>query len=356
MNTSHETRSHARLSGSRIARALLCPGSIQLESTQPDQTNDAALKGTAIHEIADALLNGGTVPAQHHDKPDEWVQEAHGYARAILEYTAPWAKKRLVELNLDPGLRLIHESMGGTADYVAIGSGRLLVADLKTGRNDVSPIWNSQLMTYAVGAVKQLKAPDTIKVTLAIYQGGQLKTWDCAYPDLIDWADTLTELAKRVWADNPVREPSADACRYCRAKTVCPELADKARSIAASIANQEFGLVKEAAVAGVPGVDVDAITTDTLNTADLLQHWIDAVRDRAKQQLIQGREIAGWQLRKGRKMVQITDTAKLEAAAKAHPDAWTLKTPSALQKMGVFPSSLFRETSAAASLVKVDLS
>ena len=356
MNTSHETRAHARLSGSRIARALLCPGSIQLEATQPDQSNDSAAKGTAIHEIAEALLNGNTIPVQHFDKPDDWIEEAQAYVRAILEYTAPWAKKRIVELNLDPGLRQIHVSMGGTADYVAIGGGRLLVADLKTGRVDVSPQWNSQLMTYAVGAVKQLKAPDTITVTLAIYQAGQLKTWDCAYPDLLDWADTLTALAERVWADAPQRTPTADACRYCRAKTVCPELADKAREIATSIANQDFGIVKAAIDAKVPGVDQDAVTTDTLNTADLLQHWIDAVKEKARQQIIDGTTIAGWRLRKGRKMVQIADAVKLEQAAREHPDAWTLKSPSALQKMGVFPSSLFRETSAAASLVKVDLS
>lgn len=356
MNTSHETRSHARLSGSRIARALLCPGSIQLEATQPDQSNDSAAKGTAIHEIAESFLTGGTTPEQHQDKPDDWIAEAQGYARAILEYTAPWAKKRIVELNLDPGLRQIHVSMGGTADYVAIGSGRLLVADLKTGRVDVSPTWNSQLMTYAVGAIKQLKAPDTITVTLAIYQAGQLKTWDCAYPDLLDWADTLTALAARVWADNPPRTPTADACRYCRAKTVCPELAQKAKDIAGIVAAGDFGLLKGAAENGIAGLQPDIIATETLDTADLLQHWIDAVKEKARQQIIDGTTIAGWQLRKGRKMVQIADAVKLEQAAKGHPDAWTLKTPSALQKMGVFPSSLFRETTAAASLVKVDLS
>lgn len=350
----HQARKHKRLSGSKVERALLCAGSVQLEATVPDPgAGEAALRGTAIHEIADALLSGKPVPAEHQDKPQEWIDEAQEYATALTEYVQPWAKKTFVELCVDQGLGQIHAHLGGTADFVAIGAGRLLVADLKTGRIDVQPHWSAQLMTYALGVVLQLKAPPSINVTLAIYQDGKLKTWDCAYPDLMDWMDTLTDLSARVWADKPLRSPSADACRWCRAKSVCPELSDKAKQIATLVANQDFGIVQPEG-SEAPVVKVPHITTDMLDMADLLQAWIDDVREKAKRQLIDGQEIVGWRMRPGRRMVQIIDIEKAERMAQGVKEAWTLKTPSALQKLGVLPSSLFREVNAAGSLVKVD--
>ena len=101
-------------------------------------------------------------------------------------------------------------------------------------------------------------------------------------------------------------------------------------------------------------VAVPHISTDMLDTADLLQTWIDAVRETAKKQIVDGAEIVGWRMRPGRRMVQIVDADKAEKLAKDHPEAWTLKTASQLQKLDVFPSSLFREVNAAASLVRVD--
>lgn len=114
----HSARRHKRLSGSRIERALLCAGSVQLESTLPEQeVNEAALRGTAIHEIADALLSGHPIPEHHSDKPDDWVEEAKDYASALTAYTAPWAKKRFVELRVDDGLGKPVSTSSASATY-----------------------------------------------------------------------------------------------------------------------------------------------------------------------------------------------------------------------------------------------
>lgn len=354
MQTAHDNRKHARLSGSKIDRASLCPGSVQLEATIPEtEPGAAALRGTAIHEIAEAIMRGEDVPKRHSDKPAEWVAEARAYATTLQEYTEPWAKKRMVELNTTPGLQGIHDSLGGTADYVAIGGGRILVADLKTGRTPVDPTNNPQLMTYAVGAVLQLKAPPGVAVTLAIYQAGQLKTWDTDHGQLMDWADALRHIAARVWSPQPQRTPSSSACQWCRAKAVCPELADAARSIAANEAHSDFSIEP-------PPVDVmfPAPVMSTyglrgkLDTAALLEGWIDAVRAHAKTVLDDGTAIPGWRLKKGRRMIQIADADKLAQIAKGVPEAWTLKTPAQLQKLDALPSSLFVEVNAAPSLVR----
>ena len=351
----HETRKHARLSGSKIERALLCPGSVQLEETVPRTTNEAAERGTTIHEIAEAVMRGQDLSVVHADKPQDWIDEAKGYAHTVYEYTKEWAKKRMVELNTSTGLQAIHESLGGTADYVAIGSGRLLVADLKTGRSIVNPDNNPQLLTYALGAALQLKAPKSIAITLGIYQSGQLKTWHCDYTALEQWREVLSELAEKVWARNPQRTPSNKACQWCNAKAICPELSNAAIELASQSAKSDFAIIheKDDLLAPVPALPILDMR-DALDAATLLEGWIDAVRAKAKEDLTSGQTIHGWKLKKGRRMIQIADADKLQRAAKDIPDAWTLKTPAALQKLGTLPSDCFCEVNAAPSLVRGD--
>lgn len=358
----HTERKHARLSGSRIERALLCPGSIQLEATCPDTTSEAAQRGTLIHETADALFLDLPTPE---GADADMVQEAADYVRAIKDYTQGWAKKTFPEFPVNEGLETIHKAMGGTADYVAIGGGRLLVADLKTGSVPVSPKFSPQLMTYALGVIKKLNAPPTITVELAIWQR-ELKVWKCTYAELMEWEQTLKELAVRVFAESPIRTPSSDACQWCRAKTVCPELAAKAKDIATAAAVSDFGMAQTAqpakATKDVPPwedlppdhpVTTPTITPEMVNDADLVAMWAEAIKDAAKQQLMAGRPIAGWTMKKGRKMIKLADMGKAMDACIGKSEAWELISPTKLQKLGILSDDHFLETNAAPSIVRV---
>jgi hypothetical protein len=350
------------LSGSRIERALLCPGSIQLEATCPDTKSEAAQRGTLIHETADALFLDLPTPE---GADAEIVAEAADYVRAIKDYTQGWAKKTFPEFPVNEGLKTIHKAMGGTADYVAIGGGRLLVADLKTGSVPVSPKYSPQLMTYALGVVKQLKAPPTITVELAIWQR-ELKVWECTYADLMEWEQTLKELAVRVFATDPIRTPSSDACQWCRAKTVCPELAAKAKDIATAAAVSDFGMAQAAQPAkstkDVPPwedlppdqpVAAPTITPEMVNDAELVAMWAEAIKDTARAQLMAGKPIAGWTMKKGRKMIKLADMGKAMDACIGKSEAWELISPTKLQKLGILSDDHFIESNAAPSIVRV---
>jgi hypothetical protein len=338
----HKTRAHARLSGSRIERALLCPGSVQLEQSLPDQpSGDAAALGTAIHEYADALLSGKPAPSPGFDDELEKTisDAANEYVTAIRAHTAGWAKRIMPELKVDDGLTSIHPTLGGTADLVAIGGGRMVVYDLKTGRIAVSPRENPQLMTYALGALRLLKAPPNIRITLAIYQN-ELKEWDIGYADLLAWEATLRDLAGKVWADEPIRTPSSDACQWCRGKAQCPQLAAVATAIATKSAVSDFDATQP-------------ITQHALDTATLVTAWAEAVQEAAKAQLMKGQPIPGWTLKKGRKMLRIIDETATMERAMGTSEAWRLQTPSVLKKLGIFPESMFSEEFSAPSLQKV---
>jgi hypothetical protein len=335
----HSIRAHARLSASRISRVSLCPGSLLAEEAMPPEPSSAAaLRGTVVHELAEHLLAGRELPE---DADAELVQMAQNYVKAVRDFTAQ-AKKLYIELNVTPALQAIHPALGGTADLVAVGGGMLTVADLKTGFVDVDPEWNPQLLTYALGAALALKAPDTINVRLAIYQqeSGGWKEWHCKYVDLLDWQERLTEIAAQALTPNAPRNPSGPACKYCKARAVCPAL----RGMALTIAQDEFDAQK-----------VTRITTTMMDEAQICMTWAEAVQDAARRQLIDKPEsIVGWKLRDGRKMVKWKDEKMAAALLESNRDAWTLKSASTIQKLGVqLPAGLIEETRAAASLVRV---
>lgn len=338
--SNHKERAHARLSASRIARASLCAGSLLAEEAAPEEASSAAaMRGTIVHELAESILAGRPLP----ENPDAaLLRMAENYAKAVMDFTAS-AKKRYVELDVTPALQTIHPALGGTGDLVAVGGGMLTVCDLKTGRIDVDPEWNPQLLTYALGAALQLKAPQGINVRLAIYQeeSGGWKEWHCTYADLLDWQERLADIAKTALNPDSPRTPSAPACKYCRARATCPEL----RMASVMSAKKEFAPIQP---------DSPAITTDMLDDAELCSIWADSVKEAAKRQLIDRPEsIVGWKLRDGRKMVKFKDEKMAAALLADSREAWTLKSASTIQKLGLnLPAGLIEEARAAASLVR----
>lgn len=332
----HTVRLHAKLSASRVSRVALCAGSLLAEDAlPPEPSGEAATRGTAIHEIAEHLLAGQAIPE---GVEQELIEVAQKYVHVVREQTKG-AKKHFVELDVTDALKSIHPWLGGTADYVAIGGGTLTICDLKTGRIEVDPQWNAQLLTYALGAAIKLKAPPTVKVRLAIFQPdcGGWREWSCEYADLMDWRDSLLTIANKAMLDNAPRTPNAKACQYCRARVHCPELQAE---------------VTEQAV-----VEFDAkqvVTREMMDAAVLCQLWANSVQEAGRRQIIdKPHSIPGWLLRDGRKMVKWRDNKMAAAMLIDHPEAFELKSVSAVQKLGLeVPASLIDETRTAPSLAR----
>jgi hypothetical protein len=202
----------------------------------------------------------------------------------------------------------------------------LCAADLKTGRIEVNPEWNLQLLTYALGAAIALKAPDSVKVRLAIYQPdhGGWKEWWCEYADLMDWRERLIELARQATTPGAPLSPSADACRYCRAKHGCPALRDRAMDAARS----EFKVDKDNIL------NSTKVTAEMLDEAELAAVWADGVQTVAKAQLGNDPEsIVGWKIKAGRKMKAWKDESKAKEMFLSNPQCWDLKSVAAIEKL-----------------------
>ena len=330
----HKTRAHARLSASRTDRFMQCPGSYRLESLMPyEPAGEAAAIGTAIHELSEIILSGKEVPAG--TDPDH-VAMAQGYANFVNTLVEN-PRKKLIEVNLDEGLKSLHPALGGTADAILVDGNHLHVIDLKTGRVAVDATDNKQLLTYALGAMRQLKAPNTIECTMHIYQPrvGHSK-WTVSGNRLNLHGERLKEAAELALSGDAPTSPSPDACRYCKAKTICPSMREKVQETARSDFKPDT-----------------TVTPEMLDDAALVAAWADAVQSAAKEQLANGKSIQGWTMRMGRKTKFWKDEALVMEAFKDNLSAWELKSPSAVLKLGVEVSEdLVGEKVAAPSLVR----
>lgn len=331
----HTERKHARLSASRAERFMTCPGSVRLEGQMPyEPAGEAAAIGTAIHELSEKLLRGEEL-----DSPDldpEHVAMAQEYADFVNTLVEN-PRKRMIEVNVDPGLKSLHHALGGTADAVLVDGDHLHVIDLKTGRVLVEAENNKQLMTYALGVMRQFNAPIDITCTMHIFQprAGHSK-WTIKGADLVNHGHDLVHAANLALSPDAPTNPSPDACKYCRAKPICPSMRQKVQDNA----RKDFA----------PDT---AITPEMLDLAHLAADWSDAVITAAKKKLTDGETISGWNLKPGRK-TRFWKSEELAAAAlKDNPKAFSLKSPAAIADLNIEVSEdLIGIKQAAASLAK----
>ena len=332
----HTDRKHARLSASRMDRVMSCPGSYRLEEKMPyEPAGPAAAIGTAIHELSEKILRGEAV--NPNDYPDDHFDMANEYA-VFVNTLVENPRKRMIEVKVDAGLKTLHESLGGTADAVLVDGDHLHVIDLKTGRVLVDAEDNKQLLTYALGVMRILNAPASIRCTMHIFQprAGHSQ-WTVSGTDLITHGHELLAAANLALTDDAPTNPTTNNCRYCKAKPICPSIRQKVQDNA----RKDFAL------------EVQAVTPDMIELAQLAASWSDAVLDSAKRQITEGSTIQGWALRQGRKTKFWKSDALAYEALKSYPQAFDLKSPSAIAKLDITISEdLIGEKHAAASLVK----
>ena len=331
----HAERQHARLSASRAERFMTCPGSVRLEALMPyEPPGEAAALGTALHELSERILRGEQIDDP--DIPPDHIEMAQSYANYVNSVSEN-PRKKLIEVNLDKGLKSLHPSLGGTADAVVVEGNHLHIIDAKFGRVLVEAENNKQLMTYALGAMRQLNAPADIQCTMHIFQprAGHSK-WTVSGVDLISHGHDLVNSARLALSPDAPTIPSPDACKYCKAKTICPSMRQKVQDNA----RKDFA----------PDTTV---TPEMIELAKLAETWSEAVLTAAKQQLTNGATINGWNLKPGRK-TRFWKSEELAAAAlKDYPQAFTLRSPAAIADLKIEVSEeLIGITHAAPSLAK----
>jgi hypothetical protein len=306
---------HSLYSASSLDRLAICPPSARLSKDIPEITNKDAERGTRIHALGELILLGkDDTDGFPEGTEQEDIDIARGYAEYVWD-VADIAGTIFVEESFRDSLATIHPDLGGTADAVVVCGRDLHIIDLKTGRNPIDAKENKQMLTYGLGALQKHGINKFDNVHLHIYQPNNISKVTYPLERMADWAIELKVIAKR--ADDPFEKPvpHAKACYYCKAKPVCPAMREKALDAA----KQDFA---------------DNDLEKLLDDAEIVALWADSIKEYAKRLIEDGKDAGKWYLKNGRKMVTYKDKVGAEAYFAGNPNAFEIKSPSALEKAG----------------------
>jgi CRISPR/Cas system-associated exonuclease Cas4 (RecB family) len=273
-----------KMSGSGMAGYAACAGKHQLEITCPEDGGSVyAEMGNRIHEFMAA-------PNEQHATGNLTAEEAAIAARCWQDYNKITEALDLGEPEyVTTEKRLWYGDIwSGQIDRIDHHGDTALVIDWKTGRNPQgNAAENLQLRAYAVLVKKNL--PHLKRIFVAIVQPMAAPYTIAEYEEIdLKLADEQIQgIVAAALAPNAPRTPSPDACKYCRAKSICPE----AQAEATALAQVKTDII--------PTLTNEQVA-DFLEKATIVEAFIEHLRSEAKQRLKDGAEIAGYKLTAGR--------------------------------------------------------
>lgn len=320
---------HSEIGASGASRWIPCPGSVKASGGLPDSSSDAAMLGTAAHELGEkSILKGLDVPdptikniivAGKEFEVDENMYDAvkvyTKYAKGLQQDKGEVAVEQRFHLPQ------IHENMFGTGDLIVhTPFTRLNVVDYKHGEGVVVEIvydaepdrvmdygdfeeavysvpkdltkLNPQLMIYLLGAFYEAggMVPSLVLTVVqprAIHDHAQVRSVVMTPETLYRWRDEiLIPAVKRVYSDNPTFA-AGSWCRFCKAKAVCPKRLQYAGELARLAFNPIIETKKELTFP-LPQ-DLTPLQLGRIHEfASAFSDWADGVKSYMKDQLATG--------------------------------------------------------------------
>ena len=371
-----EDLQHHRYGPSKAKATLLCPGKAAMEQGLPNVSNKYSEEGSAAHYLGAVCLKGKLNPDKFKGEKIHCLQKADGrslemFDKELAEFIG---KKPLSDfgLTLKSTWTVDDEMLKNVTIYVkevrrvaekgdlyveqrlplseaygidgAFGTGDAIVIDpegfwivcidYKNGRDPVSPIENSQTMSYTAGAFEAFSplypglTTDQHGVTCiqTIVQPRVLETpssWVCAKEDIAAFTEKMRQAISMSeeaitffrtpnlqfenfdeWSAQYLN-PSEEACKWCLAAAHCPARASQSMDI----------ILGEPSIDGMENLDTVAAVqaaTDRITTLDFdtlaryfaaipsIEKWIKAVEGRMLAELSNGVTHPDWKLVQGR--------------------------------------------------------
>ena len=295
---------HALLSASGSKQWLNCPPSIRLTEHYPDKTSEYAEEGTLAHSICELKLRktfekmpkstfAGRLKKLKADplyaeEMNEYTDAYHDYVYGIM-LSYPVVPAIAIEKKLDYG-HIAPEGFG-TGDCIIRAGQTLYVIDFKYGKGvPVSAVENTQMMLYALGALKEYELTNFfIKVKMVVFQprlDDGISEWECPVDGLIAWGESIKPIAKRAF-EGSGEFCAGEHCRWCKARPTC-----------GTRANHYMAL--EGFNKAVPPILSNDSIGEILLKAEGLLAWVENLQEYALAECLAGRQVKGWKAVEGR--------------------------------------------------------
>lgn len=306
--------SHALASPSSAHRWIACPNSIAMERDQPEGDTTAADLGADKHELLTVCLSSGDSAKDHLGRKmgkgnivdsefASQVQVVLDEARGIkngyeyLGYRVDLRADQKVPISQITG----EEGATGTLDVALAvldklngALAHLYIIDAKFGYLTVDATYNPQMEMYAHGFLidsEYFYESNTVCVLKIAQPNTVSSSWGTDFGEIDSWRKAIAKpAARRALEIYHSKEPlkpenfrvTKKGCQFCKAKAVCPAMAEYAEE----------------------SMKMDAESTDRLGEAfrrtEIVEMWVKAVRERAAYELNQGNRVPGLKLVQGR--------------------------------------------------------
>lgn len=315
MIQNHSEREHALLSPSSSSRWLNCTPSARLAETAENKSSVYAEEGTLFHEICEYCLaqwNAGVwepdpfgeeLPELKDDHlmhplfKQEMFKHARNYCDFVMNENynlekSDGACKMLLEENVD--ISEYAPECFGSVDCQLVGRDTLIVIDLKYGEGvKVYAERNTQMMLYALGAIKGKPSIKTIRLVIAQVRLNHFDVWEISANDLLQWADkVLKPTAKKAFAGKG-EQKMGDWCGFCPVKAQCRK--------------QYEAVVNDFDRYEYPELLTEDEICDLIEKIDKYKGWLESVNKFVYDEALRGHKWKGYKLVAGRSSRVITD-------------------------------------------------
>lgn len=315
MKQNHSEREHALLSPSSSSRWLNCTPSARLAETAEDKSSVYAEEGTLFHEICEYCLaqwNAGVwepdpfgeelpeLKDDHLMHPlfrQEMFKNARNYCDFVMNENynlekSDGACKLLLEEKVD--ISEYAPECFGSVDCLLVGRDTLIVIDLKYGEGvKVYAERNTQMMLYALGAIKGKPSIKTIRLVIAQVRLNHFDVWEISANDLLQWADrVLKPTAKKAFAGKG-EQKIGDWCGFCPVKAQCRK--------------QYEAVVNDFDRYEYPELLTEDEICDLIEKIDKYKGWLESVNKFVYDEALRGHKWKGYKLVAGRSSRVITD-------------------------------------------------
>ena len=282
-------------SASGFSRLALCPGSWNLEQTLPPQEENKYMAlGTAVHAVLAGQADFETLTEEGQDIATRCLNE---FSTMIGQLDLGERTKEVIEERF-----WYDDLFSGAIDRIDFFGDTAVVTDYKTGRVAQSgAAENYQLRAYAVLVKKAYPELKTILVAIIQPLGACKTIAEYNEEDLARAEEEIVGIVRASQKHDAIRTPSPDACKWCRAKSICPEIRGT---------HKELEVVSNSVVPQLSNEEILAID----EKAEVVLDFIEEVRKEMKARMMAGQQFAGRSLTEGRKTRSVSDTQSVISA------------------------------------------